>query len=98
MNSGRRCDWSMLSWRCVRRRECSRPGAVFMVRLRSITLFLLAAFVVVAAGCGGSGGDVPAGAIAVVDGHEVSKAKYDRMLDQAEKGYKQSGRKFPKQG
>jgi len=69
-----------------------------MVRLRSITLFLVAAFVVVAAGCGSGGGDVPAGAIAVVDGNEVAKAKYDRMLDQAQKGYQQSGRKFPKQG
>lgn len=76
-----------------------RPGAVLMTRLRTLPLFLLATLVVVAAGCGGSGGgDVPAGAIAVVDGNEISKANYDRMLDQTEKSYSQTGRKFPKQG
>jgi FKBP-type peptidyl-prolyl cis-trans isomerase (trigger factor) len=69
-----------------------------MVRLRSIILVPVAALVVVAAGCGSNSEDVPAGAIAVVDGQEVSKAKFDRMLDQAQKGYKQSGRNFPKQG
>src|SRR5215213_11889031 len=99
MNSGGRCGWSMLSWRCVRRHEGCRPGAVLMTRLRTLPLFLLATLVVVAAGCGGSGGgDVPAGAIAVVDGNEISKANYDRMLDQTVKSYSQTGRKFPKQG
>src|SRR5919109_1275141 len=98
MNSGGRCGWSMLSSPCVRRREGSRPGAVFMVRLRLISLVLPAALVAVAAGCGGGSGDVPAGAIAVVGGHEISKARYDRMLEQAKKGYKQSGRTFPKAG
>ncbi len=69
-----------------------------MMRFRSIALFLLATLVVLAAGCGGGDSDVPAGAIAVVDGHEVSKASYDRTLEQAKKGYGQSGRTFPKQG
>jgi parvulin-like peptidyl-prolyl isomerase len=41
---------------------------------------------------------VPASDIAVVDGHDIAKAKFDRILDQSKKAYRQAGRSFPKQG
>ena len=70
-----------------------------MVRLRHIALVLLATLALVAAGCGGDGdGDVPAGAVAVVDGNEIPKTEFDKLIDQAERGYKQSKRPFPKTG
>jgi hypothetical protein len=97
MNSGERFVWSMLLSRCVRRREGKSPGAVFMTRRILITLLLVPALLV-AAGCGGDDEDVPADAVAVIDGQEIPKSDFDAMMAQAERSYKQSDRKFPKVG
>jgi parvulin-like peptidyl-prolyl isomerase len=55
---------------------------------------LLAAAVLVAAGCGGSEA-VPNDAVAVVDGTEVTRAQLDDLLERAKKAY---GTQFPKAG
>jgi foldase protein PrsA len=67
------------------------------------TLLLLAfAFVVLAAGCGGSSKDsskkVPGDAIAVVNGSSIAKTEYDGLISQAKKSYKAQKRTFPKVG
>lgn len=51
----------------------------------------LAAFI--AAGCGDS---VPQGSICVVDGEPVRKSKFDDLVSQAKRNYKNQGQKFPK--
>jgi foldase protein PrsA len=69
-----------------------------------------AALVVLGAACGG-GGDaaqtgsstnpdvqVPAGAVAVIDGTAIPKTDYDRLFAQAEKAYEAQGRAFPQTG
>lgn len=69
--------------------------------LRSF-LLLAVAFVLLAAACGGNGGNgggnVPSGAVAVVDGEPISKAQVDQLLAQARQSYKSQKRKFPKAG
>jgi parvulin-like peptidyl-prolyl isomerase len=50
------------------------------------------------AGCGGGDDKVPADAVAVVDGTEVSRSDYDALLAQAKKSYKNQKREFPKAG
>ena len=49
------------------------------------------------AGCGGGSQDVPAGAVAVVDGTEISKAELDELLEQAKASY-EAQQEFPKAG
>jgi len=51
-----------------------------------------------AAGCGGGSDEVPADAVAVVDGDEISRAEYDTLLEQAKKGYKNRKQEFPAAG
>jgi parvulin-like peptidyl-prolyl isomerase len=68
-----------------------------MVRHLLTTLFLAAALVV-AAGCGGDDEDVPADAIAVVDGNEIPKSDFDAVMDQARRSYTEGDRDFPKAG
>ena len=58
---------------------------------------LLCALVVLAAGCGGSE-EVPADAVAVVDGEEIAKSDYDALIAQAKKSYKNQKRDFPAAG
>ena len=50
------------------------------------------------AACGGGSDEVPADAVAVVDGETVAKADYDALLEQAKKSYKNQKREFPKAG
>ena len=57
----------------------------------------LAAVTLVAAGCGGSD-EVPANAVAVVDGKEISRATLDDLLARAKKSYTAQKRAFPKAG
>jgi len=57
----------------------------------------LAAVTVVAAGCGGSD-EVPADAVAVVDGTTISRATLDDLLARAKKSYTAQKRSFPKAG
>jgi parvulin-like peptidyl-prolyl isomerase len=65
--------------------------------IRLALLTLLAVPVVVAAGCGGSE-DVPTGAVAVVDGTDVSRADLDALLERARKSYVSQKQSFPKAG
>ena len=57
----------------------------------------LAAVTIVAAGCGGSD-EVPADAVAVVDGTTISRASLDDLLARAKKSYTAQKRTFPKAG
>src|SRR5688572_17126171 len=59
---------------------------------------LALAFTFVLAGCGGGDEDVPADAVAVVDGQEVARSDYDALLAQAKKSYTNQKREFPKAG
>ena len=62
-------------------------------------LLLLCALVPLAlAGCGGGDEDVPADAVAVVDGEQIAKTDYDALISQAKKSYQNQKREFPKAG
>jgi foldase protein PrsA len=63
-----------------------------------LTLGLLLATVALAASACGGSGDVPASAIAVVNGKEISKAELDELVAQAKKGYEAQKQSFPKAG
>jgi foldase protein PrsA len=62
-----------------------------------LILALVAAF---AAACGSGGGSraVPDDAVAVVGDSTISKADFDKVLDQAKRSYKAQNRAFPKAG
>ena len=66
------------------------------MRFRALVLLLL--LLVALAGCGGGSDEVPADAIAVVDGEEVARGDYDAVLAQAKKSYENEKREFPKAG
>jgi foldase protein PrsA len=57
----------------------------------------LAAVTLVAAGCGDTD-EVPADAVAVVDGTTITKASLDELLARAKKSYTAQQREFPKAG
>ncbi len=63
-----------------------------------IGLLATAALAFAVVGCGGGGQSVPADAVAVVDGTEISKAELDTRLDTARKSYSIQQREFPKAG
>lgn len=64
-----------------------------------LTLGLLLATVAIAATACGSGSDsVPAGAIATVNGTEITKAELNDFMTLSKNGYKQSNQAFPKAG
>jgi parvulin-like peptidyl-prolyl isomerase len=65
-----------------------------MKSLHLTFLAALAALSLAVSACGGEG-DVPAGAVAVVDGSEISKEELDLLLDQAKLNY---GTQFPRAG
>jgi parvulin-like peptidyl-prolyl isomerase len=50
------------------------------------------------AGCGGSDEDVPADAVAVVDGQDIARSDYEALIAQAKKSYKNQKREFPAAG
>jgi peptidyl-prolyl cis-trans isomerase C len=68
-----------------------------MKRSLMLAAAALAAITVVAAGCGGSD-EVPADAVAVVDGATISRATLDDLLARAKKSYVAQKRAFPKAG
>jgi parvulin-like peptidyl-prolyl isomerase len=68
---------------------------IFRLALLLCTLFALT---VGLAGCGGGDEDVPADAVAVVDGEEIAKSDYDALIAQAKKSYANQKREFPKAG
>jgi parvulin-like peptidyl-prolyl isomerase len=59
---------------------------------------LLCALVLALAGCGGGSDEVPADAVAVVDGEEIAKSDYDALINQAKQSYKNQKRDFPAAG
>jgi len=66
---------------------------------RTLLIILSALALLAAAGCGGGGGgDVPADAVAVVDGENVPRSQYEQLISQARKTFKQDKRDFPKAG
>jgi parvulin-like peptidyl-prolyl isomerase len=68
-----------------------------MKRSLTFAAAALAALTLVAAGCGDSD-EVPADAVAVVDGTEVSRQSLDELLARAKKSYTAQKRTFPKAG
>jgi parvulin-like peptidyl-prolyl isomerase len=76
----------------------------FFVRTLRFYIVLPAAaatLLLVGVACGGGDGgsdDVPSNAIAVVGDQTVTKADFDRLMNQAEQSYKESNRPFPKAG
>jgi parvulin-like peptidyl-prolyl isomerase len=61
-------------------------------------LLVLATIALGAGACGGGSDSVPADAVAVVDGTDVSKADLDAIIAQAKKGYAAQKQQFPKVG
>jgi parvulin-like peptidyl-prolyl isomerase len=59
---------------------------------------LLCALVLTLAACGGGDEDVPADAVAVVDGEEIAKSDYEALINQAKQSYKNQEREFPNAG
>ncbi len=75
--------------RLPRRFSSVRKLALIIIALASLTLGL--------AGCGGDE-NVPDGAVAVVDGEEITKSEFDALLNRAKTSYEQNKRAFPKVG
>jgi foldase protein PrsA len=69
-----------------------------MTAVRLTLALLLATLAVVASACGGGSESVPSGAIAVVDGTEISKKDLDVLIAQAKRGYESQNQAFPKAG
>jgi parvulin-like peptidyl-prolyl isomerase len=59
---------------------------------------LLCALTLGLAACGGGDEDVPADAVAIVDGEEVAKSDFDALINQAKQSYKNQKREFPAAG
>jgi foldase protein PrsA len=57
----------------------------------------LLAAVLLLAGCGGDE-EVPADAVAVVDGEEIARSDYEALIGQAKKSYRNQKREFPAAG
>ena len=68
-----------------------------MKRSLTFAAAALAALTLVAAGCGDSD-EVPADAVAVVDGTTITRAELDDLLARAKKSYAAQKREFPKAG
>jgi foldase protein PrsA len=69
------------------------------MKLSRITLAILGSTLVVAvSACGGGAGDVPDGAVAVVDGTEISRTELDELVERAKKAYQAQKQEFPRAG
>ena len=70
--------------------------------LRSTFALLALLLALAAVGCGGgedeSSEEVPADAIAVIEGNEITRSAYDRLLGEAEATFKAREQDFPKTG
>jgi len=64
--------------------------------VKRVTLSMV--LVLLLAACGGGGNDVPADAVAVVDGKEIARSDYDALVVQVKKNYVTQKREFPKPG
>ena len=69
-----------------------------MKRPRLVLVVLGLALAMSVSACGGGSGDVPDGAVAVVDGTEVSRAELDELIERAKKAYTAGKQEFPKAG
>ncbi len=69
-----------------------------MKRSRLVLATLGLALALIASACGGGDDDVPSGAVAVVDGTEVSRAELDELIERAKKAYIAQKQEFPKVG
>ena len=69
-----------------------------MTPVRLILALLVAALALVATACGGGSDSVPAGAVAVVNGTEISKSQLDEYMELSKKGYERTKQAFPKAG
>jgi foldase protein PrsA len=70
-----------------------------MTRLpRLVLAALVVAAALLAAGCGGGSSNVPSGAIAVVNGTQISRTELDGWIDRAKKSYNATNQQFPKVG
>ena len=69
-----------------------------MKHSRLVLVVLGLALALVASACGGGGDDVPSGAVAVVDGTEVSRTELDELIERAKKAYGAQKQEFPKVG
>jgi foldase protein PrsA len=69
-----------------------------MTAPRLMLAVLLASLGLVATACGGGSDSVPADAVAVVDGTEISKAQLAEYMDLSKKGYERTNQAFPKAG
>ncbi|CAN5318574.1 peptidylprolyl isomerase [soil metagenome] len=70
-----------------------------MKQSRLLLVVLGLALAMFASACGGGGsGEVPDGAVAVVDGSEVSRAELDELIERAKKAYAAGKQEFPKVG
>ena len=67
------------------------------MKISRLALLLCALVAVALAGCGGDK-DVPADAVAVVDGQEIARSDYEALISQAKKSYKNQKRDFPAAG
>jgi parvulin-like peptidyl-prolyl isomerase len=65
---------------------------------RFLLLSLCALMAIAFAGCGGGSDDVPADAVAVVDGQEIARTDYNQLIEQARTSYKNQKRDFPAAG
>src|SRR5688500_12654605 len=69
------------------------------MKIFRLVLSLSALVLVLAlAGCGGGDEEVPADAVAVVDGEEVARSDYEALISQAKQSYKNQKREFPAAG
>jgi parvulin-like peptidyl-prolyl isomerase len=69
-----------------------------MTALRLTFALLLATLALAATACGGGSDSVASGAVANVDGTEISKAELDTLVEQGKRGYKAQNQEFPKAG
>ena len=68
------------------------------MKISRLVLLLCALVSLALAGCGGGDEDVPADAVAVVDGEEIARSDYEALITQAKKSYKNQKREFPAAG
>ena len=68
-----------------------------MRKIHVLTL-VLALLGLALAGCGGGSENVPDGAVALVDGEEVTKAEFDALMARAKLSYTNNKQEFPKAG
>ena len=67
------------------------------MKISRLVILLCALVALGLAGCGGDE-DVPADAVAVVDGEEIAKQDFDAVISQAKTSYKNQKREFPAAG